>query len=176
LSNDEKAELWRRWKAGQTLTDIALALSKRPGSIHNFVCASGGFAPTPRRRSPIALTLTEREEISRGLAAQHSLRAIASRMSRAPSTVSREIARHGGACGYRASHADESAWERARRAKACLLAQRPRLRALVANKLAPQWSAQQISGWLERAYPNDELCGCHTKPSIAVYLSRRAVC
>jgi len=156
LSDAQKAELWRRWKEGQSLTEIGLALSKHAGSIHGVISARGGIAPAARRRSPTALTLTEREEISRGLAAQHSVRGIASTIGRSPSTVSREISRHGGSYCYRASQADESAWDRARRPKACLLSQRPRLRDIVAAKLALQWSPEQVSGWLERQYPNDQ--------------------
>lgn len=156
LSDAQKVELWRRWKEGQSLTEIGLALSKHAGSIHGVVSGSGGIPPAARRRSPRVLTLVEREEISRGLAAQHSVRSIATTIGRSPSTVSREISRHGGNHGYRASQADESAWDRARRPKACLLSQHPRLRNIVATKLALQWSPEQVSGWLEREYPNDQ--------------------
>jgi hypothetical protein len=156
LSDAQKAELWHRWKEGQSLTEIGLALSKHAGSIHSVVSARGGIPPAARRRSSTTLTLAEREEISRGLAAQYSVRCIASTIGRSPSTVSRETSRHGGSHRYRASQADESAWDRARRPKACLLSQRPRLRDIVAAKLALQRSPEQVSGWLERAYPNDQ--------------------
>jgi IS30 family transposase len=109
----------------------------------------------PRHRSRLALTEPEREEISRGLASGHSLRTIAHRLRRAPSTVSREIHRNGGAGRYRAQRADRRAWARARRPKRCRLACRPRLRAAVATKLACQWSPQQIAGWLRRTFPSD---------------------
>jgi len=102
------------------------------------------------------LSLNEREEISRGLAAGRSLRSIAGRLGRAPSTVSREVARHGGRRRYRATRADDRAWRRARRPKPCKLAREPRLRALVAQKLSEEWSPEQISGWLARTYAGDQ--------------------
>lgn len=156
LSDAQKAELWRRWKEGQSLTEIGLALSKHAGSIHGLVSARGGIPPAARRRSSTALTLAGREEISRGLAARHSVRFIASMIGRSPSTVSREISRHGGSQCYRASQADESAWNRARRPKACLLSEHPRLRDIVATRLALQWSPEQVSSWLEHQCPNDQ--------------------
>jgi len=109
-----------------------------------------------RRRSQRVLSLTEREEISRGLAEGLSLRTIARRLGRAPSTVSRGVARHGGGNHYRAARADERAWSQARRAKLCKLAAQPRLCELVAGKLANDWSPQQISGWLARTYPGEQ--------------------
>lgn len=156
LSDTQKAELWRRWRAGQSLSEIGLALSKHAASIHGLVSAKGGIAPTVRRRSPVVLTLSEREEISRGLAAGYSIRQIATGIERSPSTVSREVTRHGGAARYRASDADQAAWDRALRPKACRLAGHPRLRETVASKLALQWSPQQIAHWLEQRYPGDE--------------------
>jgi len=156
LSDAQRAELWRRWKAGQSLSEIGLALSRHAGSIHSVVEAKGGIVPTVRRRSPSALTLTEREEISRGLAASRSIRQIALEIRRSPSTVSREIARHGGLGRYRASDADQAAWHRALRPKACRLATHTGLRQIVATKLALQWSPEQIAGWLEQQYPDDQ--------------------
>jgi IS30 family transposase len=104
----------------------------------------------------VALVLDEREEISRGIAAGRSIRRIASSLGRSPSTVSREVARHGGRSGYRATEADARAWERALRPKLCRLARHPELRWRVAKKLALDWSPEQISGWLKRAFPADE--------------------
>lgn len=156
LSDGQMAELWRRWKEGQTLSEIGQALSKHAGSIFGVVTAKGGIAPAHRRRSRRVLTLIEREEISRGLAAGFALRRIASGIGRSPSTVSREIHRHGGERRYRASDADQAAWDRALRPKACLLARRPRLREVVAARLAQQWSPEQIAGWLEQHYPDDQ--------------------
>lgn len=156
LSAEQKRELWQRWKAGQSLSEIGRALERRPWAIHDVVSANGGFVPRTRTRRHSALTLFEREEISRGLARGRSLRAIAASLGRAPSTISREIARCGGPRRYRAAPADERAWQQARRPQRCLLARNARLRAVVARKLALEWSPEQISGWLVQAYPADE--------------------
>lgn len=155
LSPKEKAELWRRWKNGESLSDIARALKKGGGSIFGVLRLRGGIAPAARQRSPIALTSEEREEISRGLAAGCSIRSIADCMERPPSTVSREIARNGGIGRYRAAEADEKTWDRAQRPKKCLLATNRKLRSLVAGKLALQWSPQQIAGWLKTQFPKN---------------------
>lgn len=155
LSPEQKRELWRRWKAGESLSEIGRALGRQAGSIHGVVEANGGYVPTPRRRSARVLSLAEREEISRGLAEGLSLRTIARRSRRATSTISREIARHGGRNRYRAIRADDRAWQRARRPKPCKLSRSPRLRDLVAAKLAQEWSPEQISGWLARTYPGE---------------------
>ncbi len=156
LSDAQKAELWRRWKDGQSLSDIGCALRKHAGSIHGVISLNGGIVPALRRRSRLALTVAEREEISRGLAAQISIRQMAAGIGRAPSTVSREIIRHGGLSRYRASGADAKAWDRARRPKPCRLATQHQLRDVVAAKLALDWSPQQIAGWLEQQFPEDE--------------------
>jgi IS30 family transposase len=156
LSAAGKKELWKRWRAGESISDIARALQKPAGSIHGMIEATGGFSPPQRRRGRCALTPAEREEISRGLASGESLRAIAARLSRPASTVCREVNRNGGRRNYRAQKAEEQAWERARRPKRCLLAIDDRLRDLVAEKLKEDWSPQQISGWIKREYPDDE--------------------
>lgn len=156
LTNSQKAELWNRWKNGQSLTEIGRALGKHAGSIHGVVSSHGGIVPAVRRRSRLALTLSEREEISRGIATDASVRQIATSTGRSPSTVSREIARHGGRNKYRASEADREAWDRARRPKQCRLACHPRLQKLVASKLKLEWSPEQISGWLEMEFSDDE--------------------
>ncbi len=152
LTAEQKREMWSRWKAGQSLSEIGRALGRERSAIHRMVATTGGYVPLDRRRSPRVLSLAEREEISRGLAEGVSLRMIARRSARAPSTISREIARHGGHLRYRAIQADERAWQRAPRPKLCKLARSPALRELVAAKLALDWSPQQISGWLARTY------------------------
>jgi len=155
MSAREKAELWRRWKQGESLSDIARVLKKGSGSVFGVLRLRGGIAPVAQRRSRLVLTRDEREEISRGLAAGHSLRMIATRIKRAPSTVSREITRNGGDLRYRAGDAEERAWDRAKRPKKCRLAMNARLRLIVASKLKMQWSPQQISGWLKTQFPED---------------------
>src|SRR5580692_9285584 len=127
LCPNARAELWRRWRAGQTLSDIARALAKPPGSIFGFVVANGGIAPTPRKRRVTALSLLEREEISRGLSRSESFNSIAARLNRSVSTISREVARNSGAAHYRGADADEAMWRRARRPKRCKLAENRRL-------------------------------------------------
>ncbi len=154
LSDFEKAEIWQGWKSGKTLRAIGRALGRRSSHIRVFVAASGGFVPPTRRRSPLALSRAEREEISRGIAANVSMRTIATALKRAPSTVSREIARHGGQEAYRADAADEAAWTYARRPKRCRLATNGRLQRIVVNKLRLEWSPEQISGWLKQEYPD----------------------
>jgi IS30 family transposase len=155
MSWGQRNELWQRWRAGESLSDIAKALQREPARISRIVEAEGGIAPPDRRRSRAVLSTTEREDISRGIARDASVRTIARGLGRAPSTISREIRRHGGRARYRAQRADRRAWARARRPKTCCLATRPPLRRAVAAKLACQWSPQQISGWLRTTFPSD---------------------
>ncbi len=155
MSAAQKSELWRRWKAGETLSDIGRALGKHAASIFGVVIAKGGIAPAPRSRRNRSLTQTDREEISRGLSAGRSQRQIAQGLGRAPSTISREVARNGGRTKYRALRADERAWTSAMRPKPCRLAMNGDLRDLIAARLQEQWSPQQISGWLKAAYPGE---------------------
>lgn len=155
-SVEERRELWERWKRGESISDIGRALDRAPGTIHCAIREHGGVAPRERRRNRLALTLREREEISRGVAAGDSARRIAARLGRAPSTVTRELARHGGRRRYRAAEADRRSWDNARRPQRCKLARTPRLRALVAAKLCEDWSPGQIAGWLKCRYPQDE--------------------
>lgn len=155
LSATEKAELWARWRRGESLCAIARALGRVQGTIHHIVGQHGGITPAVRRRAPRTLTSQEREEISRAVAAGASLREIARALRRAPSTISREVRRHGGRSRYRATRADARAWRAARRPKRCRLATRPRLRRVVAAKLAAKWSPEQIAGWLRVSYPDD---------------------
>jgi hypothetical protein len=135
LSHEQKAELWQRWKAGETLCDIGRALGKHAASVFGVVAAKGGFAPAPRSRKPGSLSLEEREEISRGLVEGHSLRQLGRDLGRAVSTISREVAGNGGRRAYRASRAEEHALDRARRPKPCQLAFNPALCKLIAGKL-----------------------------------------
>jgi DNA-binding CsgD family transcriptional regulator len=146
----EKAELWDRWKRGESLKAIGRAFGKPSSSIYFLVAPHGGIRPAQRRRSGLALTLAEREVICRGVTAHQSARSIAKMLGRSPSTVSREMSRNGGHDRYRAALADENAWARARRPKCCKLANNPRLRQAVAGKLRLDWSPEQIAGWLKR--------------------------
>jgi DNA-binding CsgD family transcriptional regulator len=152
----EKTELWDRWKRGESLKAIGRAFGKPSSSIYFQVAPHGGIRPAQRRRSRLALTLAEREVISRGGTARQSARSMAKLLGRSPSTVSREMSRNGGYDRYRAALADENAWARARRPKYCKLANNPRLRQAVAGKLRLDWSPEQIAGWLKRTHPEDE--------------------
>ena len=156
LSAEQKQELWTRWKDGQSLSDIGRALGKHAASVFGVLAAKGGIAPPVRTRSRLSLTAEEREEVSRDLVSGCSLRQIAARLGRAPSTVSREVSRNGGRTCYRATGADERAWAQASRPKLCLLAVNKPLQALVAEKLQAQWSPQQVSGWLKAEHASDE--------------------
>src|SRR5271168_779883 len=155
LSAIEKNEIWRRWKAGQTLHEIGRAFDKPHSSIRCLLLPRGGIPPKARRRSRLALTLAEREDISRGIASGSSIREIARHLDRVASTVSREVTRHGGRPAYRAHEANAQAWDLALRPKRCLLAVNRKLRDTVASKLVLDWSPEQISGWLKTEYPDD---------------------
>ena len=152
----ESAEIWDRWQRGEGLKLIGRMFGKTSSSIFAHLRPHGGIRPALRRRSERVLSLAEREEISRGVAAGASLRSIASRLGRAASTVSRELRRNGGLRRYRAATADRRAWERALRPKGCKLASHEPLRRLVAERLEQNWSPEQIAGWLKRTYPDDE--------------------
>ncbi len=154
----EKTELWDRWQRGESLKAIGRAFGKPSSSIYFQVAPHGGIRPAARHRSRLALTLAEREEISRGIAVHRSARSMARSLGHSPSTVSREINRNGGYDRYRAALADEKAWGRACRPKRCKLADSLRLRQAVARKLRLNWSPQQIAGWLKRVHPEDEFC------------------
>jgi IS30 family transposase len=155
LSATQRVEVWRRWKAGESLHAIGRAVGKDHVVVHLLLKRHGGIAPPSRRRSRRVLTFAEREDISRGIASGCSMRTIAQQVRRAPSTVSREVARHGGRAQYRAKEADQQAWESALRPKLCLLASRSQLQEMVASKLMQDWSPKQISGWLKQQFPND---------------------
>jgi DNA-binding CsgD family transcriptional regulator len=155
LSAAEQDEVWARWRRGQSLRLIARQLGKRVPSVRAFVLQTGGVQHHPPRRAQRSLSMAEREEISRGVAAGEPCRQIAARLGRAPSTVSRELDRNGGRGRYRAQVADAAAFRRAQRPKPAKLVTEPRLREVVEAKLAVRWSPQQIAGWLPLAYPQE---------------------
>ena len=147
LSSIQKAELWQRWREGQSVSEIGRALEKNPGSIHGVLSARGGIQLNQRKRSQRALKLEEREAISRGIALGSSIRQISKDIARSPSTISREINRNDGRNAYRATKADERAWKSARRPKLGKLESTPGLRLTVSRKLQHEWSPEQIAGW-----------------------------
>lgn len=152
----QKALRWERWRKGESLQQIAQLFDRNHSSIQRILAETGGIRLVPRRRSSLALTLAEREEISRALASGHTIRSIATLLERAPSTISREIQRNGGQGCYRANQADQAAWDRAHRPKLCKLAENRTLARIVAAKRQWLWSPEQISGWLKCAFPDDE--------------------
>ena len=154
----DKALMWDRWQKGESLNSIAGYFGRSHSSIQGVLARTGGIRPAPRRRSRLALTLAEREEISRGVVAGHSIGSIATSLGRAASTVSREINRNGGRRQYRASQAEQRAWHRAHRPKTCKLAGNRALARIVAKKLQLEWAPRQIAGWLKRTYPDNETC------------------
>jgi IS30 family transposase len=164
-TEEQKALMWDRWQKGESLNSIARLFDRGHSSIQRILTETGGIRPRQRRRSCLALTLAEREEISRGLVAGHSIRSIAASLSRAPSTVSREIRRNGSRRRYRANKADQSAWDRAHRPKTCKLLENRALARVVANKLRLEWLPEQIAGWLKRTYPDDENFQVSHKPN-----------
>jgi IS30 family transposase len=151
----QKALMWERWQKGESLQQIAQLFDRNHSSIQGILAATGGIRPAPRRRSRWALTLAEREEISRAVVTGHSIRSIAVQLGRAPCTISREIKRNGGQACYRASQADQSAWDRGGRPKTGKLAANRTLARIVAGKLQRRWSPEQVAGWLKRTYPDD---------------------
>lgn len=155
FSTAERAVIWQRWGEGALYPHIAKELGRDPMAIAYVITRHGGIAPPERRRSPRVLSLPEREEISRGLTAGKSIRDMARRLDRAPSTISREIRRHGGQIAYRAAAADSRAWALARRPKECRLSLLPELQSVVAEKLENDWSPEQISRWLLKTYPDE---------------------
>jgi IS30 family transposase len=154
-TESQKALMWERWQKGESLQQIAQLFDRNHSSIQPILAATGGIRPAPRCRSQLALTLGEREAISRAVVAGHSMRSIAAQLGRAPSTISREIKRNGGQDCYRASQAEQCAWERGRRPKIGKLARNRALARIVADKLQLQWSPEQVAGWLKRTYPDD---------------------
>jgi transposase, IS30 family len=155
-TESQKAVMWDHWQRGDSLHKIAQLFDRPHNSVRRILAERGGMRPPVRRRSPCALSLAEREEISRAVAKGQSLRWVADCLGRAPSTVSRELKRNGGRACYRASQADQNAWDRAHRPKICKLVQNRALARCVATKLRAAWSPEQIAGWLKRTYPKDE--------------------
>lgn len=155
-SDAQKAQMWDRWKRGESLKSIGRLFDRGSNSIYGVLSITGGIRPSPRKRSALALTLSEREEISRGVALGQSVRLLATHIGRSPSTISREINRNGGYDGYRATKADQAAWDRAHRPKQCKLAGNRQLSRTVAEKLRLFWSPEQIAGWLKTQYPGEE--------------------
>ena len=152
----DKALMWDRWEEGESLNSIARLFARHHSAIQGILSRTGGIRPPQRTRSQRALTLAEREEISRGVVGGQSLRSIAASLGRAPSTVCREINRNDGRRHYRANKAEQAAWDRAPRPKTCKLVQNRALARIVAKKLQLQWSPRQIAGWLKRTHPDDE--------------------
>jgi len=155
LTAAEQGELWRRWRLGESVRAISQAFGRPYDLFYSVIRMHGGVAPVAPRRAVRVLSLQEREEISRGLCAQLSIRQIARRIGKAASSVSREVRRNGGASQYRATRADSAAWRRARRPKRCLLAEHPRLRREVVRGLQRRWSPQQIARRLTQEFPDD---------------------
>ena len=155
-TEEQIALMWDRYQKGDSLIEIAAYFDRYHSSISGIFHKTGGIRPAARKRSSLSLTLSEREEISRSLVTGLSFQAIAQSLDRAPSTISREVNRNGGIRYYRASDADQAAWDRARRPKTCKLVQNRDLALIVAIKLKKLWSPRQIAGWLKRSYPDDE--------------------
>ena len=155
-TDDDKALMWDRWQKGETLGSIARLFGRYHSSIGRIISESGGIRPAPRKRSLRCLSLSEREDISRGIAQGQSIRIIATSLDRAASTISREINRNGGLTQYRASQADKATWDRAHRPKVCKLVEHRSLAYIVARKLKLEWSPEQIAGWLKQTYPDNE--------------------
>jgi IS30 family transposase len=156
ITEAERQMIFDRWFKGESQHSIARSLGRGHTTIGGVLSRTGGIRPLPRRRSRLVLTLAEREEISRGIVAGRSMRAIAADLGRAPSTVSRELRRNGGRRRYRANQAEQAAWDRAHRPKSCKLASNRALARIVAEKLQLEWAPRQIAGWLKRMYAGDE--------------------
>lgn len=154
FTEDQQSIIWSLWSQGKSLSEIGRQLNKHAGSIFCFLQKYGGIKPVTPSRSIRALTLVEREEISRGLSASLSIRNIAKSLNRHPSTVSREINRNGGIAKYRAILADRQTWIRAKRPKKSKLQINVGLNDIIIDKLSNKWSPEQISGYLKRTYPN----------------------
>ena len=151
----QRAEIWDRWQRGESMNSIGRVFDRQSSSVFSVISPTGGIRPPDRKRSRQALSLSEREEISRGLSIKQSLRAIARHLGRAPSTISREVYRNGGRAAYRATASDQAAWDRALRPKTCKLACHPSLSRAVSVKLRRKWSPEQIAGWLKRTFPGE---------------------
>lgn len=151
----QRAEIWDRWQRGESMSSIGRVFDRQSSSVFSVISPTGGIRPPDRKRGKQAQSLSEREEISRGLSIKQSLRSIARHLGRAPSTISREIYRNGGRAIYRATASEHAAWDRALRPKACKLACHPFLRVAVSAKLRRKLSPEQIAGWLKRFFPGE---------------------
>lgn len=151
----QRAEIWDRWQRGESMSSIGRRFDRESSSVFSVISPTGGIRPADRKRGSRALSLAEREEISRGLSVSEPLRAIARRLGRSPSTISREVGRNGGVARYRATVSDQAAWDRALRPKPCKLACSPSLAQAVSAKLCRKWSPEQIAGWLRRSFPKE---------------------
>jgi IS30 family transposase len=167
-------QVWLRLRAGQAAKPTARQLGLCTGTVRAYLLRCGGIKPQPRRRGGCRLSVEEREEISRGLAAGLSYRVIAAGLGRNPSTVSREVAANSGRRQYRAARADRQAWTRATRPKVCKLAANLVLRDIVEEKLLLRWSPQQIAGWLKLTYPDSpEMLVSHESIYRTLYVQSR---
>jgi IS30 family transposase len=175
-TNKQKSEMWDRWQRGESMSSIGRHFNRASSSIFPHLAQFGGIRPAARKRSRFALSLTEREEISRGLVAKQSLRSIAKSLNRSPSTISREVRRNGGRQTYRAARSDQRAWDCATRPKSCKLSFNDPLCQLIARKLRRKWSPQQIAGWLKRKHPDEEQCRVsHETIYRSLYVQTRGV-
>jgi len=156
FTDEQKSEIWDRWQRGESMNSIGRGFDRSSSSIYPLLARTGGIRPPNRLRSRLALTLMDREEISRGLRAKLSLRSIARSLKRSASTISREVRRNGGRAQYRAAQSDTAAWDRAHRPKLCKLNGNAYLCREISAKLIRKWSPQQIAGWLMREHPDDE--------------------
>ncbi len=156
FTSEQRSEIWDRWQRGESMSSIGRGFDRDSSSIYPLLSRTGGIRPPERKRLRLALTLGERELISRGIAALHSIRSIAQELCRPASTVSREISRNGGYDNYRTVDAENQAWVRALRPKRCKLSTNKLLQRVISNKLTIHWSPEQIAGWLKRRYPNEE--------------------
>lgn len=175
LTEDERRDVWSRWRRGETIVEIARRVGRTTPSLHTYLKSHGGIAPHERMPRADHLRIEEREEISRGLVAGLAARAIARRLGRAPSTITREIARNGGRKAYRAHSAAERATDAARRPKPCLLARAPQLRDVVSEKLEQCWSPQQIAGWLAAGHGPEGACVSHETIYKSLFIQSRGV-
>jgi len=175
-SEEQKSQMWDRWQKGESLCSIARLFDRGHSSISRIISITGGIRPPKRRRSRLALSLSEREDISRSLATGSSMRMIAAQLGRSPSTISREINRNGGVDQYRAAEAEQAAWDRALRPKFCKLAGSKRLTRTIVKKLQLEWSPQQVAGWLKREHPDNEAYNVsHETIYKSLYIQSRGV-
>ncbi len=172
-TEEQRALMWERWQKGDSLEKIAQLFDRYHPSIERILAETGGIRPAARQRSRLALTLAEREEISRAVVTGLSIRSIAASLGRSPSTISREINRNGGRHYYRANQADEAAWERARRPKSCKLVENRALARIVASKLQSSWAPEQIAGWLKRTFSDENYQVSHETIYRSLYIQAR---